>query len=419
MSPMAFFIPAYFFGRLSFKKAMEFDHSLFCFRRKQFKSKMERRRKMIKEAIGKLVLKRDLTEREMEEVMGEMITGSASPEQIASFITALRTKGETPEEITAAARVVKEKVSRINAGEDVVCLDREEITIERETILTTATRLTEGTNIFNISTATSLVAAGGGLKVARHGRRSASPLCGCADVIEALGINLDMTTTQLERCINEVGICFLYEPFTQNGLKYLMTIRDRIGIRTIFNLLDPLINPAGAKVQVLGVYEPSLTETMAKVLKNLGIKKGLVVHGEDTLDEISITGKTKVTEFKEGEMKTYFIQPEDFGMKRGKFNEIKGGTKRRNAEIILEILRGVRGAKRDITVLNAAAVFMIAGRAKDFNEGIELANQSIDSGEAFKKLVRLIEFTNTERRYLRNPFELEMEKYPGGHFQEF
>jgi len=374
---------------------------------------------MIKEAIGKLVLKRDLTEREMEEVMGEMITGSASPEQIASFITALRTKGETPEEITAAARVVKEKVSRINAGEDVVCLDREEITIERETILTTATRLTEGTNIFNISTATSLVAAGGGLKVARHGRRSASPLCGCADVIEALGINLDMTTTQLERCINEVGICFLYEPFTQNGLKYLMTIRDRIGIRTIFNLLDPLINPAGAKVQVLGVYEPSLTETMAKVLKNLGIKKGLVVHGEDTLDEISITGKTKVTEFKEGEMKTYFIQPEDFGMKRGKFNEIKGGTKRRNAEIILEILRGVRGAKRDITVLNAAAVFMIAGRAKDFNEGIELANQSIDSGEAFKKLVRLIEFTNTERRYLRNPFELEMEKYPGGHFQEF
>jgi len=370
---------------------------------------------MIKEAIGKVVLKRDLTEAEMKEVMEEISKRSASDAQITSFITALRMKGETPEEITAAAKVIKDKVSKIHAGDDVVCVDREEITVERETILSTAKGSTEGTKIFNISTATGFVLAGGGLKVARYGRRSVFPLCGCADVIEALGINLDMTSTQLERCIKEIGICFLYEPLAQNGLGHIMALREKIGIRTIFNLLEPLINPAGAKVQVLGVYEPSLTETMATVLKSLGIKKGLVVHGEDTLDEISITGKTKVTEFKDGGIKTYFIQPEDFGLKRGTLVEIEGGEKKKNAEIILKILKGTRGAKRDITVLNAASAFMIAGRAKDFNEGIELANQSIDSGEAFKKLERLIKFTNTENRFLRNPSEGEMGKYPGGH----
>jgi anthranilate phosphoribosyltransferase len=375
----------------------------------------ERRKAMIKEAIGKVVLKRDLTEAEMKEVMEEIMKRSSSDPQITSFITALRMKGETPEEITAAARVIKDKVSMIHAGDDVVCVDREEITVERETILSTAKGSTEGTKIFNISTATGFVLAGGGLKVAKYGRRSVFPLCGCADVIEALGINLDMTSTQLERCIKEIGICFLYEPLAQNGLGHIMALREKIGIRTIFNLLEPLINPAGAKVQVLGVYEPSLTETMATVLKSLGIKKGLVVHGEDTLDEISITGKTKVTEFKDGGIKTYFIQPEDFGLKRGTLVEIEGGEKKKNAEIILKILKGTRGAKRDITVLNAASAFMIAGRAKDFNEGIELANQSIDSGEAFKKLERLIKFTNTENRFLRNPSEGEMGKYPGGH----
>ena len=374
---------------------------------------------MIREAIGKVVLKRDLTEGEMEEVMEEITKGTASDAQITSFITALRMKGETPEEIAAAARVIKNRVSRIHAGDDVVCMDREEITVERETILSTAKESNEGTKTFNISTATAFVVGGGGLKVAKFGRRSTYPLCGCADVVEALGINLDMTSTQLERCLKEIGICFLYEPLTQNGLAHITALREKIGIRTIFNLLEPLINPGGAKTQVLGVYEPRLTETMAAVLENLGIKKGLVVHGEDTLDEISITGETKVTEFKEGRMKTYFIKPEDFGLKRAKLAEIEGGTKNENAGIIVEILKGVRGAKRDITVLNSAGVLMAAGKAKHFEEGIELANQSIDSGEAFKKLERLIEFTNTERRYLRNPSEIEMGKHPGGHFQKF
>ena len=374
---------------------------------------------MIKEAIGKVVLKGDLTEGEMKEVMEEISTCSASDPQITSFITALRMKGETPEEITAGARVIKEKVSMIQAGGDAVCMDREEITVERETILSTAKGLTDGTKIFNISTATAFVVAGGGLKVARFGRRSTYSLCGCADVIEALGIHLDMTSTQLERCLKEIGICFLYESLTQNGLGHIAALREKIGIRTIFNLLEPLINPAGAKIQVLGVYEPRLTETMATVLKDLGIQQGLVVHGEDTLDEISITGKTKVTEFREGQVKTYFIKPEDFGLKRGRLIEIEGGDKKKNAEIILEILRGTRGAKRDITVLNAGAVFMIAGRAKNLDEGIKLANQSIDSGEAFNKLERLIKFTNTERRYLRNSYEVKMGKSPGDHFDEF
>ncbi len=362
---------------------------------------------MINEAIGKVVLKVDLTEGEMEEVMKEITMKSASPSEIASFITALRMKGETPEEITAAARVIRDKASTINVGDDLVCLDREEITVERETIVSTTKGVTEGTTIFNISTATALVAAGGGVKVAKYGRRSATPLCGCADVIEALGINLDMTATQLERCIDEVGICFLYEPLVQKGMEHIIAIRKKIGIRTIFNLLDPLINPAGARMQVLGVYEPSLTETMARVLKNLGIKRAFVVHGKGTLDEISITGKTKVTEFKDGGMKSSFIKPEDFGMKRGKLAEVKGGTREQNAEIILEILKGRRGPRRDITVLNAAAAFVIAGRAKDFNGGVELANQSIDSGKALNTLEKLVEFTNAEHRYVRKTYEGE------------
>jgi anthranilate phosphoribosyltransferase len=414
---MAFFISAHSSADGVLKRLWFLTIAFFVLK-ENYLNPNERSKGMIKEATGKVVLKRDLTEEEMTEVTEEITKGSASDAQIASFITALRMKGETPQEITVAARVIKDKVSMINGGKDVVCLDREEITVERETILNTANGLTEGTRTFNISTATAFVVAGGGLKVAKHGRKFVSPLCGSADVIEALGINLDMTSTQLERCIKEIGICFLYEPLAQNGLRHIIALREKIGIRTIFNLLEPLINPAGAKIQVLGVYEPRLTETMATVLKNLGIQKSLVVHGEDTLDEISITGKTKVTEFREGRIKTYHIKPEDFGLKRARFIEIEGGGKKKNAEIILEILKGDRGAKRDITVLNAAAVFMIAGRAKDFDEGIELANQFIDSGEAFKKLERVIKFTNTERRFLRNLSEVEMEKSPGGLLQE-
>jgi anthranilate phosphoribosyltransferase len=365
----------------------------------------ERRKAMIKEAIGKVVSKEDLTEAEMEEVMREITTRRASTGQITSFITALRMKGETPGEITAAARVIRERAPVVTIGDNVICLDREEITVETETIRSTTEQTAGGTAIFNISTAMALIAAGGGLKVAKYGRRSVSPLCGCADVIETLGINLDMTPSQLERCIDEVGICFFYEPMVQKGLEHIVAIRKKIGIRTIFNLLDPLMNPAGASTQVLGVYAPGLTETMAEVLKNLAIRRAFVVHGRDTCDEISITGKTKVTELKDGVVKSYHIKPEDFGMKRGKLGEIRGGTKERNAEIVREILSGSRGSKRDVTVLNAAAAFVIGGLAKDFRKGIELANQSIDSGKALNTLERLVEFTNAEGRYFRKAYE--------------
>ncbi len=363
---------------------------------------------MIKEAIGKLVLKENLTAEEMEGVMREVATKKASTGQIASFLTALRMKGETPEEITEAAKVMKEKSLKMDCRVDAVCLDREEITIERETILRTTKSMTEGTNTFNISTATALVVSGGGLKVAKYVKKSVHPLCGCGDVIEALGVNLDMTPTQLERCFRTLGICFLHDHLVHNGLDHLIALRKKIGIRTLFNLLDPLINPGGATFQVLGVYDPNLTETMAKVLLNLGIKRGLVIHGKDTLDEVSITGKTKITELKDGEFKNYTVEPEDFGMKRGKVEEIKGGTKEQNAEIILEILKGGEGAKRDIIVLNAAAAFVVAGRVKDFKEGIELAEQTIDSGKALDILNRLIQFTNSEHRFIRGELAAEI-----------
>lgn len=357
---------------------------------------------MIKEAIGKLVLKENLTEEEMRETMLEIISKRASTAQMASFLTALRMKGETPEEITAAAKALQEKSLKMNLGEDSVCLDREEITVERETILRTAKSLSGETSIFNVSTATALVVAGGGQRVAKYVRRSFHPLCGCANVIEALGINLDMTPTQIERCFKTIGICFFHEPLVHNGLENVISTRKKIGIRTLFNLIDPLINPGRAKVQVLGVYDPNLMEKMASVLMNLGIEKGLVIYGKDTLDEISITGETKVTEFREGGQRSYFIKPEDFGMKRAKVDEIRGGTKEQNAEVILEVLKGERGPRRDIVVLNSAAVFMILGKAKDFNEGIELASYSIDSGKALDTLKRVVEFTHTEQRYLRS-----------------
>jgi anthranilate phosphoribosyltransferase len=369
----------------------------------------ERRTTMIRDAIGKVALKKDLTGSEMEDVMKEIVTGGPSGEQISSFITALRMKGETSEEIAAAARVLQRMTLNIQAGVDLVCMDREEITVERETILCTATGRTEGPNIFNVSTAAALVAVAGGLNVAKYVRRSVFPFCGCADVIDALGIKLDMTRTQLERCMSELGICFLYESLFGNGLQHITAIREKVGIRTIFNLLDPLINPARAQTQVLGVYEPALTETMATVLKQLDVKRALVVYGEDSLDEISITGRTKVTELKDGEIESQYIRPEDFGFKTGKIAGIKGGTKKQNAEAIIEILDGSRGAKRDITLLNAAAAFVAAGKVKDFREGVELARECIDSGQALNRLERLVEFTHTERRFFRDLYEVEIQ----------
>jgi len=365
----------------------------------------KRRKEMIKEAINKVIFRDDLTEKETEEVMREILSKDATNEQIASFVTALRMKGETIGEITASAKVFQDKISKITDQKEVICLDREDITIERETILKTTGKSEGETNTFSISTAAAFVIAGGGLKVAKTVRRSFSPFCGCGDVVEALGINLDMTRTQLDRSLNEIGICFIYEPLIQNGLTHIINIRRAIGIRTIFNLVDPLINPAGAGFQLLGVYDPNLTEKMGVVLKNLGIKRGLVFYGEDTLDEISITGGTKVTEVNDDGISTYFIEPEDFGMKKANLIDIKGGNKEENAHIILNILRGVKGPKQDVTVLNAAGAFFISGKVKTFKEGIEVARHVINSGAALEKYERLIDFSKKEHTYFRSLFE--------------
>ncbi|MCX8116747.1 MAG: anthranilate phosphoribosyltransferase [Desulfobacterota bacterium] len=356
---------------------------------------------MIKEAIGKLVAKENLTEDEVREAMTEVVTRKASSAQIASFLTALRMKGETIEEITAAANVIRERSLRLPLGEEAICLDREEITLERETIMRTAKADSGETTIFNISTATAFVVAGGGVKVTKYVRRPEPPLCGCANVIEALGIDLDLTPSQIERCFETLGICFFHDGLVHKGMDHLLVLRKRIGIRTLFNLLDPLVNPGGATLQILGVYDPHLTETMARVLLRLGIRRGLVVYGRDTLDEISLTGETRVTELNDKGIHTSTIRPEDFGLQRRSIEEIKGGTQEENARIILRVLKGEKGGARDIVLLNAAAAFYLAGRARDLREGIEMAGRSIDSGEALRTLERLIQFTHEEDRFVR------------------
>jgi len=356
---------------------------------------------MIKEAIGKVVRGTDLTEVEMEEAMDEIMSGNATPAQIGSFVTALRLKGETVEEITGAAKAMRAKATRVNLNNHVISIDRDEINVEDETILDTCGTGGDGTNTFNVSTATALVAAGGGAKVAKHGNRAVSSLCGSSDVLENLGVNLDITTTDVERCIREVGIGFLYAPLFHGAMKYAAGPRQEIGFRTIFNLLGPLTNPAGASVQVLGVYEPQLTEKMAEVLKRLATREAFVVCGEGTYDEISICGPTRVSHLKDGEVKTFEMTPEEYSFKRAAPAAIRGGDAKENAQIIRDILDGEKGPKRDMVVLNASAAFVTTGLDKSFNEGIGRAKESIDSGKAREKLYNLVDFTQECSAFVR------------------
>lgn len=348
---------------------------------------------MIRESIKKVVSGEDLSEVEMKKTMGEVLTGKATPAQIGSFITALRMKGETVEEILGAAKAIKSKAVKMHLNNHIVNIDRDEINLEEETILDTSGTGGDGTNIFNVSTATAFVAAGAGIKVAKHGNRHDSKHCGSADVLENLGVNLDITSTDVERCINEVGIGFLYSPVFHGIMKYAAGPRREIGLRTIFNLLAPLTNPAGTSAQVLGVYEPDLTEKMAQVLKGLGTKEAFVVCGEGTFDEISICGPTKVSHMKEGNVSTFHMTPEECGFNRAVQVDIKGGNARENAFIVRTILDGEKGPKRDIVLLNAAAAFVTAGLDNDFKAGIERARDSIDSGRAREKLHSLVNFT--------------------------
>lgn len=335
---------------------------------------------MIKEAIAKVVEKKNLSEKEMVLVMEEVMEGEATPIQVASFITALRMKGETVEEITGAAKVMRQKATRIHAGDFIVV----------DTCGTGGDR----SNTFNISTTAAFVVAGSGIAVAKHGNRSVSSGCGSADVLQAIGVNIELRPVEVEECLREVGIGFLFAPLFHEAMKYALGPRREIGIRTIFNILGPLTNPANAKAQVLGVYDHALTGVLARVLGKLGSTHAFVVHGGDGLDEITITGETKVSEWNKGRLRSYKIKPHDFGIKRGRLKDLLGGGPEENAKILLDILEGKKGPKRDIVLLNAAAGIVAGGKARGFKEGIKLAEESIDSGAAKKKLEALKEFSN-------------------------
>ncbi len=348
---------------------------------------------MIKKAIARVVERENLNEGEMIEVMSQIMSGEATPAQTAAFITALRMKGETVDEITGAARVMRERATRVHAGRNVLDIDRDDINIDRETILDVVGTGGDCTNTFNISTTVSFVVSACGVKVAKHGNRSVSSLCGSADVIEKLGINLDVIPETVEQCINQVGIGFLFAPALHGAMKHSIGPRREIGIRTIFNILGPLTNPAGADCQVMGVYRPELVEKLAGVLHNLGCKHGFVVHGMDGMDEITITTETLVAEVTPVGGKLATIRPEDFGISRSTMDELRGGDATANAEIVMNVLRGEKGPKREIVLLNAAYGLLAADKAATAQEGMLLAAEAIDSGRAMTQLEKLAEFT--------------------------
>ncbi len=326
---------------------------------------------MIKKAIAKVVERIDLTEPEMIEVMDQVMSGEATPAQVAGFITALRMKGETIEEITGAARVMRDRVTRIRVGKNVLDMDRDDINVDLETILDTCGTGGSGTNSFNVSTTVAFVVSACGIKVAKHGNRSVSSSCGSADVLEALGVNLDVTPETVERCINGIGIGFLYAPALHGAMKHAIGPRKEIGIRTIFNILGPLTNPAGADCQVLGVYRDDLAEKLAHVLRRLGCKRGFIVHGQDGMDEITLTTETRIAEVSSGGVEVRLIRPEEFGMERCPMDALRGGNAADNAVIVREVLAGTPGPKRDIVLLNAGFALVAAEGADQ--EGLRLA----------------------------------------------
>jgi anthranilate phosphoribosyltransferase len=367
---------------------------------------------MIRQAIAKAVKGEDLGELLTMGAMEEIMTGSATPAQIGAFLSAMRMKGETVEELTGAARIMRAKSVKLNLDNGMVTMDRDEINVDRETVLDTCGTGGDGTRTFNISTTSAFVVAGRGVKVAKHGNRAVSSQCGSADVLEELGVNLDVSTTDVERSIAEIGIGFLYAPLFHGAMKYAAGPRREMGVRTLFNLLGPLTNPAGASVQVLGVYDQGLTEKVAAVLHNLGSREAFVVCGEGTFDEISVCGPTVVSHLKDGLITTSRMTPADFGMKVYRPEEIQGGSARRNAEIVREVLGGGKGARRDIVLMNAAAAFVAAGCAESFAAGIEIAAESIDSGRAGAKLDDLVSFTQQCKPFVIDSAEA-MRNVPG------
>ena len=335
---------------------------------------------MIREAIKMLIDNLSLSEAEMAECMKEIMEGKATDAQIGAFLTGLRIKGETIEEITGAARIMREKAITIKAPEGV---------------LDTCGTGGDMSHTFNISSTTAIVVSACGVPVAKHGNRSVSSQSGSADLLETLGVKIDLSPEKVETCLFETGFGFLFAPLFHPAMKYAIGPRKEMGIRTIFNILGPLTNPAGARRQLLGVFADNLTDALAMVLGNLGAIDAMVIHGEDGLDEISISDATKVSRFKDGRVENFFIAPEDFGIRRKEIDLIRGGNKEENAMITLSILKGERGPKRDIVLMNSAAALMVAGKAEDFRTALLIAADAIDSGVASEKLEKVKKVSNS------------------------
>ena len=334
---------------------------------------------MIKEAISTLVKRENLSTEIMEQVMEEIMTNQATDAQKASFLTALAMKGETIDEITAAAKVMRSHCEKFLNDMDVL-----------EIVGTGG----DGSNTFNISTLSSMVVSAAGIPVAKHGNRAASSKCGTADCLEALGVKIDAAPARSAQILKEINICFLFAQKYHTAMRFVGGIRKEMGIRTLFNILGPLANPAGASMQLLGVYSEALVEPLAHVLSNLGVKKAMVVYGTDSIDEISLSAPTKVCEVRNGEFKSYEITPEMFGLKRCNKEELIGGTPVENAKIATDILEGKRGAKLDAVLLNAGAAIYIASDGITMNEAIDKARNIINSGKAKAQLEKFAELSN-------------------------
>ena len=336
---------------------------------------------MIKEAILKVYQNNNLTYDEAYQTMDEIMSGEASEVQMSSYLTAMSMKGETIEEITASAQAMRSHCTRLLNDLEVL-----------EIVGTGG----DGSNTFNISTTSSLVISAAGVPVAKHGNRSASSKCGAADVLEELGVNINISPEKSLDCLNEINLCFLFAQNYHLSMKYVANVRKELSIRTIFNILGPLTNPAGATMQVLGVYEKKLVEPLIEVLKNLGVKSALSVYGMDCIDEISVSDKTFVCELKDGITKSYELSPTDYNMKISKKEDLVGGDAKTNAQITQDILKGQKGSRRDAVLLNSAAGLYVSGKVESIERGVELAGEIIDSGRALGQLEKFIEVTNRD-----------------------
>lgn len=340
---------------------------------------------MIKETIRKLTERRDLSADEAAQAMTEIMSGEATPAQVAGFIVSLRMKGETVEEISGCARVMRAKAKSIRCAP------------ARWDAVDTCGTGGDARGTFNISTASAFVAAGAGVTVAKHGNRAVSSHSGSADVLKQLGVNIEAPVPVVERCLTEASIGFLFAPLLHEAMRFAIGPRREIGVRTVFNVLGPLTNPAGARCQVLGVYDKALPVVLAGVLRNLGSKRCMVVHGDDGLDEITTTGRTFVAELRDGEIKTYTLSPEDFGLPVARLADLVVHNVEEAAAAVRSVLAGEPGPRRDIVLLNAGAAIAVSGAASDLREGIRLAAQSIDSGAARQALERLAEASNATK----------------------